>query len=329
MKAIGLNIIMAQAGLYVASKEFRYKPYTQIFTRILNNDNIFRAQSSFAVEIQELNGILQKADKNSLILGDELCSGTETISAISIVATGIEYLCNIKSSFIFTSHLHQLTKLEIINNLKNLYICHLKIVMKDNKLIYDRKLIDGPGPSLYGLIVCDAIGLPGDFISKAKKIQFELENQSTTIIKQHKSQYNNNVYLDKCLVCKINKAEETHHIKEQENADENNMINHIHKNIKQNLAPLCKKCHQDVTHNNLVITGYVKTNEGNQLNYYYTHNNNNTNRKKYSTEQIEIIKNYYNKYTNLSQKNIINKLNLDKNIKISVTTYSKIINNQY
>ena len=76
MKAIGLNIIMAQAGLYVASREFRYKPYNQIFTRILNNDNIFRAQSSFAVEMQELNGILQKADNNSLILGDELCSGT-------------------------------------------------------------------------------------------------------------------------------------------------------------------------------------------------------------------------------------------------------------
>jgi DNA mismatch repair protein MutS len=329
MKAIGLNIIMAQAGLYVASKEFRYKPYQQIFTRILNNDNIFKAQSSFAVEIQELNGILQKADKNSLVLGDELCSGTETISAISIVATGIEYLCNINSSFIFTSHLHQLTKLEIINKLKNLYICHLKIDMKDNKLIYDRKLIDGSGPSIYGLIVCDAIGLSSDFISKAKKIQFELENESHTIIEQHKSQYNNNIYLDMCLVCKTNKAEETHHIKEQENADENNMIDHIHKNIKQNLAPLCKKCHKDVTYNNLVIKGFTKTSDGIELNYYYTHNNNNSNGKKYTTEQIDIIKKYYLQYKNLSQKNIISKLELDENIKISVTTYRKIINNNY
>ena len=113
--------------------------------------------------------------------------------------------------------------------------------MENDKLIYDRKLIEGSGPSIYGLIVCDAIGLPGDFISKAKKIQFELENKSTNIIEPHKSQYNNNVYLDMCLVCKTKKAEETHHIKEQENADENNMIEHIHKNIKQNLAPLCTK----------------------------------------------------------------------------------------
>lgn len=329
MKAIGLNIIMAQSGLFVASKEFRFKPYTQIFTRILNNDNIFKSQSSFAVEIQELNGILQKADKDSLILGDELCSGTETISAISIVATGIEYLCNLKSSFVFTSHLHQLTNLEIIKNLKNLYICHLKITMENDKLIYDRKLIDGSGPSIYGLIVCDAIGLPSDFISKAKKIQFELENKSTNIIESHKSQYNNNVYLDMCLVCKTQKAEETHHIKEQENADENNMIEHIHKNIKQNLAPLCKKCHRDVTYNNLIITGFTKTSEGNQLNYYYSHNNNNSNGKKFTTLEIEKIKEYYTKYKNLNQKNIINKLQLDENIKIGLSTYRKIINNTY
>ena len=329
MKAIGLNIIMAQSGLFVASKEFRFKPYTQIFTRILNNDNIFKSQSSFAVEIQELNGILQKADKDSLILGDELCSGTETISAISIVATGIEYLCNLKSSFVFTSHLHQLTNLEIIQNLKNLYICHLKITMENDKLIYDRKLIEGSGPSIYGLIVCDAIGLSGDFISKAKKIQFELENKSTNIIESHKSQYNNNVYLDMCLVCKTQKAEETHHIKEQENADENNMIEHIHKNIKQNLAPLCKKCHRDVTYNNLIITGFTKTSEGNQLNYYYSHNNNNSNGKKFTTLEIEKIKEYYTKYKNLNQKNIINKLQLDENIKIGLSTYRKIINNTY
>ena len=40
--AIGLNIIMAQAGLYVAASSFIFNPYRKIFTRILNNDNIFK-----------------------------------------------------------------------------------------------------------------------------------------------------------------------------------------------------------------------------------------------------------------------------------------------
>ena len=47
MKAIGLNVIMAQAGFYVSCSSLKYSPYTQIFTRILNNDNIFKRQSSF------------------------------------------------------------------------------------------------------------------------------------------------------------------------------------------------------------------------------------------------------------------------------------------
>ena len=83
MKSIGLTLIMAQAGFYVSCSNLKYSPYKQIFTRILNNDNIFKRQSSFAVEMSELRGILKRSDKNSLVLGDELCSGTETTSALS------------------------------------------------------------------------------------------------------------------------------------------------------------------------------------------------------------------------------------------------------
>ena len=42
MKSIGLTLIMAQAGFYVSCSSLKYSPYTQIFTRILNNDNIFK-----------------------------------------------------------------------------------------------------------------------------------------------------------------------------------------------------------------------------------------------------------------------------------------------
>ena len=106
MKAIGLNVILAQAGFFVPCSRFQLKPYTQIFTRILNNDNIFRSQSSFAVEMMELRSIFQLADENSLILGDELCSGTETTSAISIVSKSLDILSTKQSlydNFTFTS----------------------------------------------------------------------------------------------------------------------------------------------------------------------------------------------------------------------------------
>ena len=90
MKSVGINVIMAQAGMYVSADSFEFKPYKSIFTRISNNDNLFKGQSTFAVEMSELRGILTRANNSSLVLGDELCSGTETTSAVAIVATGIE-----------------------------------------------------------------------------------------------------------------------------------------------------------------------------------------------------------------------------------------------
>ena len=101
IRSIGICVIMAQAGLFVPCSEFIYKPYKSIFTRILGNDNLFKGLSTFAVEMSELRTILNNATENSLVLGDELCSGTETTSATSIFMAGVIQLHNRESSFIF------------------------------------------------------------------------------------------------------------------------------------------------------------------------------------------------------------------------------------
>jgi DNA mismatch repair protein MutS len=119
IKSIGINIIMAQSGLYVPCSKFSYKPYKYIFTRIIGNDNIFKGLSTFAVEMSELRTILNIANKDSLILGDELCSGTEISSAISIFVAGIQKLNKLKSSFIFATHLHEIVKYDEIIELTN------------------------------------------------------------------------------------------------------------------------------------------------------------------------------------------------------------------
>ena len=84
MKSIGLCIFLAQTGMFVPATDMHYKPYTQIFTRILGNDNMFKGQSTVIVEMNELCTIINNSDENSLILGDELCSGTESISALTL-----------------------------------------------------------------------------------------------------------------------------------------------------------------------------------------------------------------------------------------------------
>ena len=98
-------------GCYVAAKEFRYYPYTKIFTRISGDDNIFYGQSSFAVEMNELRSILRYSDNRSLVLGDEVCRGTETTSALAIVSSAINKFAKNGINFIFATHLHKLIQM--------------------------------------------------------------------------------------------------------------------------------------------------------------------------------------------------------------------------
>ena len=92
MKATGICIILAQAGCFVPAKEMTLKPFQAIYTRILNQDNIHAGLSSFAVEMSELRDILRNANPFTMVLGDELCAGTESISAQALVACGIQWL---------------------------------------------------------------------------------------------------------------------------------------------------------------------------------------------------------------------------------------------
>ena len=329
MKSIGLSIIMAQSGFFVPCSSFEYSPYTQIFTRILNSDNIFKGQSSFAIEMSELRSILIRADRNSLILGDELCSGTENVSALSIVAAGLKTLSDIKCSFIFTSHLHQLMDISLVKNIQNLNIYHLKIIYDKEKdiLIYDRKLEKGSGPPIYGLEVCKAMGLDKDFIKLARSVQLETTGSDKNLIIDKRSHYNSEIMMDKCGVCS-DKSTETHHINEQCTADENNIIDFYHKNSKHNLVPLCKECHYKVTHENLRIYGYQQTDKGIQLRYEYICKEfQKDKKKKFNQIEIEKIKEYNEKYK--SKQNSMSNLELNENIKISVQTYNKIINGKY
>ena len=328
MKAIGLNIIMAQAGLFCSSKNFTYYPFNYIFSRINNNDNIFKGESSFAVEMSELRSILKRSDSNSIVLGDELCNGTESISAQSIFASSVMKLSERKCKFIFATHLHELCKLDEITNIDNMKMYHLKVIFdkENDKLIYDRKLEEGSGPAIYGLEVCKAMDMDDDFLQTANKIRRKLLNIDKNILEDKKSNYNSKIILDKCKICN-EYATEVHHIKFQSEADVNNMIDHVPKNNKSNLVQLCERCHNSVHNNNLMIKGYVQTSNGLELDYKYLENSKHNSKKKFNYEMINTINSLKDYKT--TKKNICNILLEKHSIKISVSTLNKIWNNNY
>ena len=270
IRSIGISIIMAQSGLYVPSMEFIYKPYNYIFTRILGNDNIFKGLSTFAVEMSELRTILRLADKNSLILGDELCSGTENTSAVSIFVAGIQKLHESNSSFIFATHLHEIVNFDEITNLDSVVLKHMEVIYDREKdmLIYDRKLKDGPGNSMYGLEVCKSLSLPQEFLEAAYNIRMKYHPESSSLLSLKTSHFNSKKIMSLCEKCGKNMGKEVHHLQHQQDANDDGIIktpdNIFHKNNLANLMTLCEECHDDF-HKKTVKHKKVKTTKGYQL----------------------------------------------------------------
>jgi DNA mismatch repair protein MutS len=263
MKSIGLNIIMAQAGMYVPCKKMEYYPYNKIYSRIPGGDDLFRGQSTFVAEISEIRNILKSADSKTLVIGDELCSGTETHSATAIVSAGILDLIKKNSSFIFATHLHELADIDKIKNIEKLSIKHLSVeyIEDTNTIKFDRKLKEGSGQSIYGLEVCRSLDLDDDFMKMATNIRHEIMG-TKYLLKNKKSKYNSKVIMDKCKICNKKNATETHHIRFQRDADENGFIDHFHKNKKFNLIGLCEECHIKIHNEELEICEAIQTTNG-------------------------------------------------------------------
>ena len=263
IRAMGISLIMAQAGLFVPCKSMVYYPYTQLFTRIIGNDNLFKGLSTFAVEMSELRVILSKADSRSMVLGDELCSGTEHESAVSIFVSGLQELHEMNVSAIFATHLHEIVDFEEISKMKRLSMKHLTVRYDQSQdmLIYDRKLKDGPGNSMYGLEVCKSLYLPESFLQRAfdirekyDKIRGSVENKVNVIMDSKTSRYNASKLVSICEVCRDAIASEVHHIVHQRTANDKGMVRdgQHHKNHTGNLVSICERCHKEMhsTENN-------------------------------------------------------------------------------
>jgi len=248
IRALGISIIMAQSGLYVPCSKFVYKPYTAIYSRILGNDNLFKGLSTFAVEMSELRMILRGADENSLILGDELCSGTETESALSIFMAGLMHLHEKRSSYIFATHFHEILHYDELRTINTLAIKHMAVEFdrEHDCLIYDRKLRYGPGNKMYGLEVCKSLYLPDDFLENAYSIRNKYYPVNQGELAHGPSTYNAKKIRGICEICKLEMGEEVHHLSPQKDADENGFIGSFHKNHLANLLTVCEKCHDQL-----------------------------------------------------------------------------------
>lgn len=255
LKSLGSAIWLAQCGLYVPAKDFKHTNISSLFTKIGTYDNLFCGHSTFVAEMSELNYILRKSNNKSVILCDELTSGTETKSASGIVVSSLLHFVEQKIIFLFTTHLHIVSQIPEIKNNEKISIKHFKVIsenfksflIEDIKIRYDRELYDGPGNDIYGIEIAKSLGLPENFVSRAFNFRQKVDIIINDDLNKYKaSKYNKNLIISECEKCGSKNNLHTHHITPQK-IFENNEIIHD-KNGLYNLSVLCEKCHQKIHH---------------------------------------------------------------------------------
>jgi DNA mismatch repair protein MutS len=247
MKSVGIAVLLAQAGSFVPAEDFELAPFGSVFTRILSTDNLWAGLSSFAVEMTELREILGRADERSLVLGDEVCSGTESVSATALVGAALGWLTRRGARYMFATHLHGLQSLPAVSGLPGLRVWHLRVRYDaaTDRLVYDRTLHPGAGSSLYGLEVAKAMALPLEVLEAAHAIRRELTG-TVAAGAAAPSEWNAVICRRACEVCGLGIVRdlEVHHIRPRAAAgpggrfeDGSNM------NDVRNLIVVCQGCH--------------------------------------------------------------------------------------
>ena len=271
MKSIGIATLMAQSGFFVSAAVMKFSIFDSLFTRIVSKDNLAKGLSTFAVEMLELKNIFNRATVRSLVLGDEISHGTETLSGVAIVASAIKKLSNTRCLFLFATHLHQLSTMKEITTLDNVVDLHLSVEYDEevDTLLFNRVLQAGSGSSIYGLEFAKSLHMDSEFLETANAIRKRLSNdfdELELLVKKKTSKYNKELYVTKCIICGAI-AEDVHHISQRSLADKAGFIGHFHKDNKHNLIPLCKEHHNQIHDGKLHVNGFVMTSKGLELKF--------------------------------------------------------------
>ena len=113
MRQVALICIMAQIGCFVPAKRAEIPLIDRIFTRIGAADDLIGGQSTFMVEMKDIQTMTDKATARSLVIIDELGRGTSTGEGMAIAQAVIEYVHHIVGSkALVSTHFHELAHLE-------------------------------------------------------------------------------------------------------------------------------------------------------------------------------------------------------------------------
>ena len=181
LKTVGLLILMAQSGLNITCQEgSTIKVFDNVFADIGDDQSIAESLSTFSSHMTNIAYILSNMTKDSLVLVDELGSGTDPLEGANLAISLLEKFHDIGAFTLATTHYHEIKDFCYVTD--GYYNCSLEFDLKTLRPTYNL-LMGIPGKS-NAFEISRKLGIPQDVILNAKSLMDKPAIDSEQLFKE-------------------------------------------------------------------------------------------------------------------------------------------------